>query len=414
MKSEVKYCVLVIVLCLALGTALAEDKPIKLGVQWVMSGEQAGYGKYGKRGVSMALDEINSAGGIMGRKVRAVFVDTELNPQKAVTDAERLIREENVDFLMGPTASKVAVPLSEVARKHKRILVVTQSITDALTGSRFNPYLFSVLSNSIMLSRSGAYLMASKPYKRWMCVGPDYNFGRASWKMFKKKLKELRHDVEFVGETWPKLMTQDYTPHINKILELKPDAVWCPLWGGDAVEFIKQALPRGLFKKTKLAFPLGASMTVLEPLGKELPEGIFMTACYFFTSPDSQMNREFVQAYYSKFKEYPDQMVAEAYAGAYFLKAAVERAGSTDSKRIVDAVDREPLAWEAPGGWKIMRKEDHQAVGDVIWGETAYSEKYGFAVLSNIQSIPAAQICRSRAELDKVVADYKAKQQANK
>lgn len=414
MKSEVKYCLLVIVLCLALGTALAEDKPIKLGVQFVMSGEQGDYGMYGKRGVGMALDEINSAGGILGRKVRAVFVDTELKPEKAVRDAERLIREENVDFLIGPTASKVAVPLSEAARKHKKILVVTQSLTDALTGSRFNPYLFSVLSNSIMLSRSGAYLMASKPYKRWMCVGPDYNFGRASWKMFKDKLKELRPDVEFVGEAWPKLLTRDYTPHINKILKLKPDAVWCPLWGSDALAFIRQSMPLGLFKKTKSAFPIGASMTVLEPLGKEMPEGIFMTACYFFTSPDSQMNREFVQAYYSKFKEYPDHMAAEAYAGAYFLKAAVERAGTTDSGKIVEAVDREPLAWEAPGGWKIMRKEDHQAVQGVIWGETAYSEKYGFAVLTNIRSIPAAQISRSRSELDKVVADYRTKQQTNK
>jgi branched-chain amino acid transport system substrate-binding protein len=107
-----------------------------------------------------------------------------------------------------------------------------------------------------------------------------------------------------------------------------------------------------------------------------------------------------------RFKEYPDYMAEETYAGVYFLKAAVERARSADSQMIIKAVEQAPLAWETPEGWKIMRKEDHAVVEDVIWGETTFSANYGFAILKNIQSIQAEQICRTSDELREVHANY--------
>ena len=99
-------------------------------------------------------------------------------------------------------------------------------------------------------------------------------------------------------------------------------------------------------------------------------------------------------------------MAQETYAGVYFLKAAIERAGTTNTEKVIAAVEKEPLAWETPEGWKIMRKEDHQVVEDVVWGETAYSEKYGFAILKNMQSIQAEEICRTPEELKAVRSNY--------
>ena len=112
-----------------------------------------------------------------------------------------------------------------------------------------------------------------------------------------------------------------------------------------------------------------------------MPDGVYAAARYFFTTPDTPLNRNFVKHYQERFKEYPDYMAEETYAGVYFLKAAVERAGTTETEKVIAAIEREPLAWETPEGWKIMRKEDHAAVEDVVWGETVFSEKYGFAVL---------------------------------
>ena len=152
---------------------------------------------------------------------------------------------------------------------------------------------------------------------------------------------------------------------------------------------------------------MGAALETMIPVGKDMPAGIFMSSRYFFTTPDSKMNRDFVKSYHDKYGEFPDYMSEETYAGVYFLKAAIERAGSTDAEKIIAAVEKYPFAWDTPEGWKVMRKEDHQAVEDVVWGETMFSKKYGFPVLKNIQSIQAEQICRTPAELKAVVENYK-------
>jgi branched-chain amino acid transport system substrate-binding protein len=399
--------VLFISLVLVLGTGwAAEKKPIKLGVVFIMSGKMGGYGKHGTQAIQLAMDEINARGGILGRKVEAIFEDDELKVDKGVQITKKFITQDKVDFIIGPTSSGVALAMAEIVEQHKKILVLTQSATNSLTDAKFNRYMFSTLSNAMMHSRAGAYLMASKPYKRWMCIGPGYSYGYESWNSFKAKLKELRPDVEIIGELWPKLTEPDYTSFIQKIIEAKPEAIWSPLWGMDAVTFIKQALPLGLFDKIKFAFPDGAALETLIPLGKSIPEGLFVATRYFFLTPDSPMNRQFVKVYQERFKEYPDYMAQETYAGVYFLKAAIERAGTTNTEKVIAAVEKEPLAWETPEGWKIMRKEDHQVVEDVVWGETAYSEKYGFAILKNMQAIQAEEICRTPEELKAVRSNY--------
>jgi branched-chain amino acid transport system substrate-binding protein len=407
-------CTVCVGLALILTTAMAAEKPIKLGVMFVMSGKMGGYGKHGSQAIQLAVEEINAGGGILGRKVEAIYEDTKLQVDKGAQIAQKFIKEDKVDFIIGPTSSAVAVAVSKIATENKKILVLAQAAADSMTDSQFSRYQFSVLSNAMMHSRSGAYLMASKPYKRWMCIGPNYNYGHDSWAAFKAKLKELRPDVEFVGEVWPKLMETDYTPYIKQIVEAKPDAVWSPLWGNDANAFITQAAPFKLFDTVKFAFPDGAALETLVPLGKAMPEGIFAAARYFFLTPDSAMNKKFVKTYYDRFKEYPDYMADESYAAVYFLKAAAERAGTLDAEKMIDAVEREPLAWETPEGWKIMRKEDHQVVEDVVWGETSYSDKYGFNILKNMQAIQAEQICRTPEELKAVRANYEKRMKGGK
>jgi branched-chain amino acid transport system substrate-binding protein len=413
-KWAIGITVFCMILVLALGTAFAAGKPIKLGVLFVMSGPMGGYGKHGNQAVQLAVDEINAKGGILGRKVVAIFEDAKLDAETGARITKKYIVDDKVDFIIGPTSSGAAVAVSKIATENKKILILAQAAANSMTDAQFSRYQFSVLSNAMMHSRSGAYYMASKPYKRWMCIGPNYNYGHESWAAFRDKLKELKPDIEIVGELWPKLMESDYTPFIKKIVEAKPDAVWSPLWGMDAVNFIKQALPFKLFDNIKFAFPDGAALETLMPLGKDIPEGTFVAARYFFLTPDTEKNRNFVKTYYERFKEYPDYMAEETYAGVYFIKAAIERAGSINTEKIIKAVEREPLAWETPEGWKIMRKEDHSVVEDVVWGETMYSEKYGFAILKNMQSIQAEEICRTPEELKAVRANYEKKMKKEK
>ena len=258
----------------------------------------AGTENTGPQAVQLALDEINGQGGILGRKVEAIFEDDQMKVDRGVQVVKKFIDQDKVDFLIGPTSSAIALALADVVQEPKKILVLTQSATNSLTDAKFNPYLFSTLSNAMMHSRAGAYFLAPKPYKRWMNIGPDYAYGRESWNSFIGKLKELKPEVEVVGELWPKLMEKDFTPFIQKIIEAKPDAVWSSLWGNDAVNFIKQALPTGLFNTVKFAFTDGAALETLIPLGKGMPDGLFVAARYFFLTPDSPLNRSFVKTYF--------------------------------------------------------------------------------------------------------------------
>ncbi len=400
-------CFLVITFTFLISPACYASEPIKIGAMFVASGPMGGYGKHGRQAIELAVEQINAAGGVLGRNMEAIVEDTKLKKDVAMALAERFVNQDKVDFLMGPTSSGIAMGLSEFSRENKKILILTQAATDALTGAKFHPYVFSTLSNAMMHSRSGAYLMAAKPYKKYMCVGPDYSYGHSSWEMFKTKLQELRPDIEFVGELFPKFLAKDYTAEIKKVLETGPDAVWCPLWGGDAINFIRQALPTGLFDKVKFAFPVAGALEVLVPLGSDMPAGVYVSSRYFFTSPDSSMNQRFVKDYYARFNEYPDYMAGETYAGVYFIKAAVERAGTLEADKIVAAVEKEPLAWETPEGWKTMRAADHSAVEDCLWGQTSPNEKYGFAIPKSFESIQGEEICRTDEELKAVREEYK-------
>ncbi len=91
-----------------------------------------------------------------------------------------------------------------------------------------------------------------------------------------------------------------------------------------------------------------------------------------------------------------------------------EPISDSEPQKVIQAVESEPLAWETPEGWKIMRKADHQVVEDVVWGETMFSDQYGFAILKNLQSIQAEQICRTPDELKAVRDGYEKRMKAGK
>ena len=143
-------------LVFALGSALADAQPIKIGAMFISSGKVGGYGKHGRQAIELAVDEINANGGILGRKLEAKVEDTKLKKDIAAGLAKKFINEDKVDFLMGPTSSGLAMGLTQIAKENKKILIVTQAAADVLTGAKLHPYIFSTLSNAMMHARSGA------------------------------------------------------------------------------------------------------------------------------------------------------------------------------------------------------------------------------------------------------------------
>ena len=108
---------------LMVGSALAQEQPIKIGVQFISSGKLGGYGQNAERAPKMATEEINAGGGILGRKIEFVFADTQLKPDVVAKNAEKFVKEDKVDFLMGPTSSGLAPAFSDFARKNKHVRI---------------------------------------------------------------------------------------------------------------------------------------------------------------------------------------------------------------------------------------------------------------------------------------------------
>ncbi|MER3602590.1 MAG: ABC transporter substrate-binding protein [Thermus sp.] len=381
----------ILALALSVGVALGQGQPpIKIGALFILSGNFAGYGKSGSQGAQLALEEINAQGGVLGRPLQLIVVDDQGNPEVGVREARRLILQEKVDFLFGVDSSAVSLAIAPLTDEYKIPLVVTHAATPTLT-EQCRPYVFRTSNNARMDAWAAASLATTLPVRRWANIGPDYEFGRVSWQDFIARLKQLRPNVEVVSEQWPRFGSTDYASYITALMRARPEGVFSTLWAGDMVIFARQAKAFGFFNQVKyFVNPVGAALEVLAPLGKETPEGLLVSARYWFLYPNTQRNRAFVEAYRKKFGEYPSYNAQEAYAGLQMLALAIQKARSTQAEAVRQAFEADGgLAYTAPEGKKQMRPEDHQVFEDLIWGYTKHSPDYPFAILDRIQIIPA-------------------------
>ena len=386
---------------LALASAASAADTIKLGGIFPLSGRAEALGRENKLGAEMAVEEINAKGGVLGKKFELLSADDEGKPAKAVEIAKRNIQKDGVNFLFGVIPSSSALAVAEVAKQEKIVTMITIGSTDGVTKEKWNRYTFrsgmcnSQEANSLALYTAKKYPKLLKFYN----IGPDYEYGRTMWTLFQAKTKELNPKAQFTGEQWPKLFIPDYSAYINAILQAKPDAVFCSLWGGDLVAFIKQAKPFGLFDKMKWIIATGADVSATRALMGEMPKGIIADQRYYFHWPNSKKNKDFVKAYFAKHKEYPSAWAAQGYDGVYFLAEAVKKAGSTDAEKVIAAL--EGLTIDAPRGKATLRKEDHQLYADYLIGETGFVKEYPIAIVTNTETYPAEKVIYSLAEWKK-------------
>jgi branched-chain amino acid transport system substrate-binding protein len=387
----------VFVLLQAVLPLAAQQPPIKIGVLYGLGGPAAPYTKPAVIGHEMAVDEINARGGVLGRKLQLVVRDDQSKPDVGVREARDLILKENVDFLTGVIHSGVALAVSEVAKEYKKILLVSIAKTAALTEEKGHRYVFRSTSNSLIEGRAAAILMAQKPFKRYAVMGPDYEYGHRIGEDFMAHMKKLKPDVQFVAEAWPKFGERDFTPHINAVLQAKPEMVFSSIWGGDHIAFVKQAKPFGFFDKVQYMAISQGDLDVLVPLGAESPEGMWVSSNYNFYYPETPANREFAAKAKARVGDHPPSGVSYSYVSTYFLAEAIKKARSTDTEKVVDAL--EGLTIDTPMGPITMRAADHQANKGQYWGRLKKSPEYPFLLMGDLQYIAGEQTMRTADEL---------------
>jgi branched-chain amino acid transport system substrate-binding protein len=372
--------------------------PIKIGYQAVTSGTLAGYGEFHRMGVTMALEEINEKGGIAGAKVELDFRDSTTKPEEAIKNARYFVDSWGADFLAGIDSSGQALALAPVMEQLDRVLIVTHAATEKLTEEwvfkKGVKQIFRICSPTYQDGNAAAFVAKDFPATSWATISPKYEYGFTCWKMFQDTLGKLKPGTTFKTESFAPFGTTDFRSHINTIMDAKPDGLYSTEWAGELITFIKQAKEAGLFDKVKyVMFPVGAAMDVLEGTGKDMPDGVWISGRYYFLYPDDKTNNEWVARFHKRWNHYPAYVSETGYSSLYAIKAAVEKAGSKDTKAVIKAL--EGMEMHSPGGHRVFRKEDHQAIYEVPWGKTKADPRYPFKIMGEQKVIPAS-VCFAR------------------
>lgn len=372
--------------------AAQEGEPIRIGAIYILSGPFATYGEFARDGIQMAVDEINADGGVLGRPLEFRMEDSEGNASVAIQAARKLVFQDEVDLLMGLDSSGVANGVTPVVPELERPFLITHAATPDVTGKLCNQWVFRNSVNIAQNMKAAAMVAAETGATRWTTIGPDYAFGHQSWEFFQEYLAELNPEAEFMEETaFPRFGAEDFTPNINAIMAAQPDGVLVSVWGGDLVNFVRQANNLGFFDQDfEVLMTLGAATEVLYALGDQMPEGQWAGTRYWFLAKDTERNNAFVTNYHERFGNYPSYNAQNAYAGVYTYKAAIEKAGSVEPRAVAEALAG--LTVDAPIGEYTIRAEDHQALVDGFWGVTASSPDYPIRILDPVRVFPAAEI----------------------
>jgi branched-chain amino acid transport system substrate-binding protein len=403
MKKSKAFCLVWMTLFfwVVFGAAFTQAaEPIKLGFIYIMSGPFATYGQFAKQGAEMAIKEINEKGGIMDREVKGFFEDSTGKPDVAIRVIRKLVFQEKVDCLIGLDSSGVAKTVVPLIPEMKTPLIITHAATPDVTGSVCNLYTFRISLNLSQNVKTAALLAAETEAKVWSTVGPDYAFGHQSWEYFQKYLKETKPEVSFLPENqvaFASTKTTDFSPYITKVMNAKPEGVFISLWGGNLIDFVRQASEVGFFKGDfEVLMSLGAATEVLYSLKNKMPEGIWVGTRYWFLANDSLLNKAFREGYQKAYGQYPSYNAHWAYGAVYTYKTAVEKAKSADKEAVIKALAG--LSVPLPVGTITIRAEDHQAVTDACWGKTAADPAYPIRILKPVKIFKGADVTPPAAE----------------
>jgi len=370
-----RFLAVLVVLLTSVASAYGAD-PIRLG-------ELNSYKQFPqflepyKKGMELALTEINAAGGVLGRPLEVVFRDDNGTPGDAVRVAEELLSREKAVFLMGTFASNVGLAVADLARQRKVMFLAAEPLTDKIVWDNGNRYTFRLRASTFMQTAMLVPEAAKLGKKRWAIVYPNYEYGQAAAATFKKQMLFMQSGgLEFVEQAVP-LGKIDAGPVVQALLDAQPDAIFSALFGPDLARFVREGELRGLFKNRPVFNLLGGEPEYLDPLKDEAPVGWYVTG-YPWYAIDTPAHKRFRDAYQAKYGDYPRLGSVVGYSTIKVAAAALAKARSTDTEKLLAAMRN--LEVDTPFGRIAFRAIDHQSTMGAYVGRTAVKDGKGIMV----------------------------------
>ena len=351
-----------------------------------------------RQGAILAIEEINSAGGVLGRELEFISHDDQGKPGEAVKVAERLFDREKVVLISGSLFSHVGLALTAYAKQTQRLYIAAEPLADALVWAQGNRYTFRLRPSTYMQAAMlAAEAAKNEDAKRWATIAPNYAYGKDAVAAFQRVLTELRPDVEFVGSQWPALFKIDAGAEVEALKRLEPDAIYNVTFGSDLAKFAREGRLRGLFEGRLMVGLLTGEPEYIDPLKDEAPEGWLVTG-YPWYDIETPEHDAFLAAYQQRWDDYPRIGSIVGYNTMLAIKAMLERAGSTETEAMVDAM--KGLSFDAPTGPITFRAIDHQATMGAYVGWTTLRD--GRGVMVDWQYLDGADYLPSDDEVRKL------------
>jgi branched-chain amino acid transport system substrate-binding protein len=330
-----------------------------------------------KKGMELALDEVNAAGGVLGRKLEIVSRDDNGTPGDAVRVAEELMSREKVVMLMGTFPSNVGLAVADVANQRKFPFLASEPLTDKIVWENGNKYTYRLRASTYMQTAMLIPDAAKLNKKRWAIVYPNYEYGQSATAAFKKQMNAQQSGgLVFIEQAVP-LGKIDPGPVVQALLDAQPDAIFSSLFGADLARFVREGQLRGLFKDRPVFNLLGGEPEYLDPMKDEAPVGWYVTG-YPWYAIDTPEHKRFRDAYQARFNDYPRLGSVVGYTTVVAAAAALKKAGSTDPEKIVAALSG--LTFSSPFGGIMFRPLDHQSTMGAYVGRTAVKDGKGVMV----------------------------------
>jgi branched-chain amino acid transport system substrate-binding protein len=361
----------------ALGlAATAAAQPVKLG-------ELNGYKTFPaflepyKKGMELAVAEINAGGGLLGRPLELITRDDNGNAGDAVRVAEELVAREKVDVLMGTFSSAVGLAVADFARQRRVLFLAAEPLTDKIVWDSGNKYTFRLRPSTYMQTAMLVPAAVRLNKKRWAIVYPNYEYGTAATAAFKQlMIAQQAPGIEFVEIAVP-LGKIEAGPVVQALLDAHPDAIFSSLFAGDLAKFVREGELRGLFRDRPVFNLLAGEPEYLDPLKEEAPVGWYVTG-YPWAAITTPEHKRFLDAYEARYGDYPRQGSVVGYSAVMSVAAAIRKAKSTDTEKLVAAM--KGLVVATPFGAITYRALDHQSTMGAYVGRIALKQGKGVMV----------------------------------
>ena len=341
--------------------ASAQD-PIRVGVISPLTGAWTVYGKAHSAGFQMAVDEINEKGGVQGRPIEIVLGDSKTEPRIVVEQANRLIRQERVDFLAGTFSSAERNAAGPVVTSANKVLLYP-----TFYEGQEKEYYPGVCNKNIFMFGPEPtqqvwphmqYMMDNFG-KKFFMIGSDYAWPRVTNLVTKRKLEELGGEV--VAEVYIPFNTPQYELVLRDIRASGADIIFHSLTGSDTVNFRRQYAAAGM--KDDFAFwTVDDEEVVTSGLGPEVSQGDYVSFDYFMTIAHPN-NKAFLEHFRAKFGQdaLMNTVGVAMYNAAYMAAAAIEKTGEVSTDALREGL-RGMTFEDGPQGPVRMREIDHQMV----------------------------------------------------